>query len=85
MNIRKAKKDDAESIALLHAESWRIAYRGMFKNEFLDGDVVSGRIDVWNQRFNAPKENQLVLVAEEDKEKSYYYFFCGRFQNSGKK
>ena len=68
MNIRKANKEDAETIALLHAESWRTAYRGMFLDEFLDGDVISDRIDVWNQRFNTPKENQLVLVAEEDKE-----------------
>ena len=66
MRIRKAEKEDAEPIALLHAESWRTVYRGMFRDEFLDGDVISDRIKVWSQRLNFPKDNQLVLVAEED-------------------
>jgi len=70
MNIRPAKIEDAKSIALLHAESWRVAYRGIFRDEFLDGDVVQDRNDVWRQRFAAPKDNQIVLVAEESQELS---------------
>jgi len=70
MNIRPAKKEDAEPIALLHAESWRVAYRGIFRDEFLAGDVVQDRINVWRQRFATPKQNQMVLVAEESQELS---------------
>ncbi|NOK60163.1 MAG: GNAT family N-acetyltransferase [Chloroflexi bacterium AL-W] len=68
MNIRTATMEDAEAIALLHAESWRSAYRGMFKEEFLDRYVVEDRKDIWHQRFAAPQNNQIVLVAEEDPE-----------------
>jgi len=66
MNIRTAKQEDAESIALLHAESWRVAYRGMLRDEFLDGEIIADRMGTWQQRLTAPKENQLTLVALED-------------------
>jgi GNAT superfamily N-acetyltransferase len=61
--LRLATSADAEAIAHLHAESWRTAYRGMYRDEFLDGDVVTNRIDVWAKRFAAPPENQHVLLA----------------------
>lgn len=68
MNIRQADQDDAESIALLHATSWRRAYRGMLRDEYLDGDVIPDRISVWENRLNAPKNNQLTLLAENEGE-----------------
>lgn len=64
MDIRPAGREDAEAIARLHAESWRIAYRGIFRDEFLDGDVFADRSAVWRRRLSAPEKNQLVLVAE---------------------
>jgi len=39
MNFRRAAACDADRIAQLHAESWRRAYRGMMRDEFLDGDA----------------------------------------------
>lgn len=82
MNIRPANKNDAESIALLHAESWRVAYRGIFGDVFLDRDVAQDRIVVWRQRFAAPKSNQIVFVAEEDQQ--LQGFVCA-FGNEDKK
>ncbi|MBI3524493.1 MAG: GNAT family N-acetyltransferase [Betaproteobacteria bacterium] len=82
MNVRSAKLEDAESIALLHAESWRVAYRGIFRDEFLDGDVIQDRKDTWRQRFTTPKNNQIVFVAEDNQE------LCGfacAFGNEDKK
>jgi len=66
MKFRHATATDAESIALLHAESWRFTYRGVLRDEFLDDSVVVDRRTVWQQRFAAPKSNQCVLVAEGD-------------------
>lgn len=68
MNIREAKEEDAESIAILHAESWRVAYRGMLRDEFLDDDIIQDRMNLWQQRLSAPKENQFTLVAQEGQE-----------------
>lgn len=64
MKIRTATQDDQKAIARLHAESWRVAYRGIFRDEFLDGDVFADRDQVWHQRLTAPMPNQAVLLAE---------------------
>ena len=41
MHFRRAEARDADRIAQLHAESWRRTYRGMMRDEFLDGDVLT--------------------------------------------
>jgi len=68
MNIRLAEKKDAEAIANLHADSWRIAYRGMFRDAYLDGDVYGDRRSLWRQRLSNPGLGQLILVAEAARE-----------------
>jgi GNAT superfamily N-acetyltransferase len=65
MELREAVPADAESIAHLHAESWRTAYRGMYSDEYLDGDVAADRTKVWKQRFASPDDSQYVLLATE--------------------
>ncbi len=52
-------------VANLHAESWRVSYRGAYRDEFLDGEVVQDRMQVWETRLGAPPPNQLVVVAED--------------------
>jgi GNAT superfamily N-acetyltransferase len=66
VRYREARYEDARAIARLHAESWRVAYRGAYRDEFLDGGVEQDRIDVWEQRLSAPAPNQLVVLAEEE-------------------
>ena len=66
INCRLAVAHDAESIALLHAASWRQAYRGILSDDFLAGDVVDDRRRLWRERLTAPQENQFVVLAEED-------------------
>ena len=68
MNLRTALPADAESIARLHAESWRSAYRGMYRDEYLDGPVDEDRRNFWKQRFASPADNQYVLLATEGHE-----------------
>ena len=65
MGYRQATFEDALTIATLHAESWRVAYRGAYRDEFLDGDVMADRAAVWEARLSAPLENQFVVIAEE--------------------
>lgn len=61
---REARSSDAVSIAVLHADSWRTNYRGALTDEFLDGDILRNRVDLWQTRFQVPPPNQLVLIAE---------------------
>jgi GNAT superfamily N-acetyltransferase len=66
VRYRHARSGDAAAIATLHADSWRVAYRGAYRDEFLDGEVLQDRLDVWRARLAAPPPNQLVVVAEEE-------------------
>lgn len=63
--IRPATRDDIEPIARLHADSWQRTYRGMMRDEFLDGDVSDDRLTVWRERLTSPAGNQYVMVAHE--------------------
>jgi GNAT superfamily N-acetyltransferase len=59
-----ASASDAPTIAALHAESWRTAYRGLYRDEFLDGPVFDERLWFWNERMAAPHpERRRVLLA----------------------
>ncbi|MEO3750570.1 GNAT family N-acetyltransferase [Streptomyces sp. B6B3] len=65
ITLRAAEPDDAEHIALLHADNWRRRYRGVFADAYLDGDVVAERRSVWTARLAAPGDS-LTLLAEDD-------------------
>jgi leucine dehydrogenase len=65
LRFRAARPDDAESMALLHADSWRRHYRGAYSDAFLDGDVVADRRSVWSSRLSAPGGSATV-AAEDD-------------------
>ena len=64
--FREAEYADRVAIATLHAESWRANYRGAYRDEFLDGDVVEDRLAVWEQRLMEPPPNQFVALAEDE-------------------
>jgi GNAT superfamily N-acetyltransferase len=66
MRLREATRADAASVAALHAESWRVHYRGAYRDAYLDGDVAEDRRRVWEERLSAPPANQFVVLAEED-------------------
>ena len=66
MIFRHATATDAAAIASLHAQSWKFTYRGVLRDKFLENEVNQDRHNVWRQRFEAPKSNQCVLVAEDN-------------------
>ncbi len=74
MKIREATAAEAATIASLHAESWRAAYRGILTDKFLDNDVHRERLALWQERFavaatNARETHQskmFVLLAQQD-------------------
>lgn len=65
MPFRHATAADAPQIAALHALSWQKTYRGILRDEYLDGGVFQERLSVWQQRLTAPAENQWLWLAAE--------------------
>jgi len=65
MLVRAAATSDCHNIAILHAASWRYAYRGALSDEYLAGDVESDRRQLWESRLAEPTERQRVLLVEE--------------------
>ncbi|HLH45769.1 MAG TPA: GNAT family N-acetyltransferase, partial [Acidimicrobiales bacterium] len=65
VRYRRARPEDADAVALLHAGSWRRHYRGAFSDAFLDGDAVADRLAVWRERF-ADERGTVTIVAEHD-------------------
>ncbi len=49
MVIRPARPVDARQIATIHVRTWRLAYRGIIPDEFLDSLSIDEREAVWQQ------------------------------------
>lgn len=64
MKTRTAITADAPAIARLHAESWRVAYRGMLQDDYLDRTIYAERQALWEERFRSAPDKQYVVVAE---------------------
>jgi GNAT superfamily N-acetyltransferase len=66
VRFRAATAGDAETIAALHADSWRRFYRGAYSDEFLDGDLLEDRRRLWHARLGG--EATTTVLAEVDGE-----------------
>jgi GNAT superfamily N-acetyltransferase len=65
MIFRRAQSADAPAIATLHALSWRTTYRGILRDEFLDGPLLENRLNLWGSRLkDAARKDQLIMVGE---------------------
>jgi ribosomal protein S18 acetylase RimI-like enzyme len=69
VTLRCAQAADEPAIARLHTDSWRTAYRGILRDDFLDGSVSANRRELWSTRFSEiDRKDQLILVSEESGE-----------------
>lgn len=64
--FRDATANDALSIADLHAESWRSAYRGTFSDDFLENRVHQERREAWRARFSGAEKHPFFVVLAEN-------------------
>jgi GNAT superfamily N-acetyltransferase len=65
VRIRAATAADAAAIARLHTESWRLTYRGILPDAYLDGPIAGERLRLWTERLSLPEAARpLVRVAE---------------------
>jgi len=67
LRFRSAGVDDAEQIAMLHADSWRRHYRGAYADSFLDGDIAADRRAVWAARLASPTDTGTVLAEHDER------------------
>jgi len=65
MQLRIATLSDAAAIAHLHAENWRLIYRGMLQDAYLNQDIYAERLESWEERLRSPASNQYIVVAEQ--------------------
>lgn len=63
--IRRAIASDADDLARVHVGSWRVAYRGILPDDYLDSLQVEPRVRWW-RRFL--EDGATVMVAEQDRE-----------------
>jgi ribosomal protein S18 acetylase RimI-like enzyme len=64
VRYREATEHDAGGIAALHADSWRRHYRGAYLDAYLDGDIVTDRLEVWTTRLTPPRFNEYTVCAD---------------------
>lgn len=60
------RADDADSVAVLHAISWRSAYRGIVPDGFLDHEVFAERQAVWRERLQGLATTPAFGIVAED-------------------
>ena len=65
---REALPDEAEAIAQMHAASWQKHYRGILRDDYLNQNVLTDRLEVWQERFEHPKETQHIIVATDNEQ-----------------
>ena len=74
--LTPATSTDAAAIALLHAQSWRIAYRGLLTDEYLADQVLDDRASFWSRRFSAPRPERRLVLKALDEESTLLGFVC---------
>ena len=65
IQVRTATVDDADAIAKLHAESWRLTYQSILDAQYLQDRVEADRLEYWRERLGADRTDEFVLVAVE--------------------
>jgi ribosomal protein S18 acetylase RimI-like enzyme len=66
MIVREARAEDAISIAKVHVDSWRTAYRDIIANTYLEALSYDDREHYWQSLLERPERTTLVYVAEDD-------------------
>jgi ribosomal protein S18 acetylase RimI-like enzyme len=76
VTIRTAEPRDFPAIAALHARSWRVAYRGILSDAFLDHDVEEDRRRLWEARRAGELDPERSRVTVIERNGSLEAFVC---------
>jgi ribosomal protein S18 acetylase RimI-like enzyme len=83
ISYRTAGPADADAIAFVHVETWKLAYRGQVPDDYLDGLSVDERAGRWRQLFAETSPPAEVLVAEEDAVVGFASIVASRDEDAG--
>jgi GNAT superfamily N-acetyltransferase len=65
--VRTAERRDIPHLIRVHVDSWRVAYRGLIDNGYLDSSLLEEqRTTMWNAWSWADRPGQQVFVGEVD-------------------
>lgn len=63
VTIRGAEPADAGAVAALHTASWRVAYRGILPDDYLDGALAGEHAAHWAEKLATLEADAFVLLA----------------------
>jgi ribosomal protein S18 acetylase RimI-like enzyme len=66
--LLEARREDAQTIASLHAASWRATYRGVLPDSFLDDQAFENRLRLWRERMETVDAERVVIKAVDNGE-----------------
>jgi GNAT superfamily N-acetyltransferase len=55
---------DLDAVVALHCASWRSAYRGILSDAYLDGDLLTDRLEVWHLKLSMMTDRQFGWLAK---------------------
>ena len=64
--IRRARLEDAAAIARVRIDCWRITYRGLIPDAYLDSMQLDDSVALWHRVLSAGPNTTSVFVAEND-------------------
>ena len=56
---------DADAVGVLQAESWRVSYRGIMPDGFLDAEAIEHRRAAWRERLSNENHRRWLLKAHD--------------------
>ena len=74
--IETAEFQHAESIAALHAASWRATYRGILRDDFLDHAASQALLELWRERLRQPAASAGRWIGRIETEGALEAFAC---------
>ena len=77
LTVRPITASDAETLASIHIDSWRDAYRGLLRDEYLDSEVVADRTAVWAERVQRLNAVHFGFIAEDEGRTIAFVFLIG--------
>lgn len=78
IQLHEIRNTDVATIAALHCASWRAVYRGIFSDEFLDGDLLANREALWHKRLAELSDLTFGFIARLDGEPGGFSFVYGK-------
>ena len=65
IKIRRAIVSDATAIATINVNTWKVAYKGIIPQDYIDSRTIVDKIPNWAQRISNVKENKKEMFVAE--------------------